>query len=115
MNKLSLLTAKAVLLTSSLAACFGGETLAGHLMPSKCRNDDPKTHTRDCALQCRSTGFGVLTENGDYISFDAAGNKKATELLEKATGRTTDLRVSVQGARKGATLTVESIRWQESK
>ena len=114
MNKLSLLTAKAVLLTSSLA-CFGGETLTGHLMPSKCRNDDPKTHTRDCALQCRATGFGVLTENGDYISFDAAGNTKATELLEKSTSRTTDLRVSVQGARKGSTLAVESIRWQESK
>lgn len=111
MNRLSLLTAT-ILLASSLTG-FGGETLAGHLMPSKCRNDDPKTHTRACALECRSTGFGVLTESGEYISFDASGNTKAIELLQKSPKKTADLRVSVQGSRKGAVLAVDTITWQE--
>lgn len=108
---LSLLIAT-ILLSSSLTG-FGGETLAGHLMPSKCRNDDPKTHTRKCALECRSTGFGVLTEKGEYVSFDASGNTKAAELLQKSPNKTADLRISVQGSRKGAVLAVDTISWQE--
>jgi len=106
--KLSFLTAT-ILLISGLA-CFG-ETLNGHLMPAKCQTENPKTHTRDCALQCQSTGFGILTAKGEFVSFNPAGNTKAIELL-RSTAKTNDLRVSASGARNGGFLTVESIRWE---
>ena len=106
--KLFLLTAT-ILLTSGLA-CFG-ETLNGHLLPTKCQTENPKTHTRDCALQCQSTGFGILTAKGEFVSFIQPGNTKAIELL-RSTAKTNNLRVSVSGARRGGTLTVESIRWE---
>src|SRR3954454_22913928 len=68
-----------MLLASSLV-CFG-ETLDGHLMPSKCKNEDMKTHTKECALACKSTGFGIVTASGEYVSFNRAGNTKAGDLL----------------------------------
>lgn len=88
-----------------------GETINGYLMPAKCKNDDPKTHTAKCALLCKSTGFGVVTEDGKHLPFTPAGNDKAIALLE-ATAKTADLQVSVQGTRQGDLLAVESITWK---
>ena len=107
---MKLLCLAATILLSSGLACFG-ETVNGHLMPSKCKNEDPTTHSRDCALSCQSTGFGVLTASGEYISFNPAGNSKALELL-RADAKAADLRVSVQGTRNGSVLAVESISWK---
>lgn len=98
------------LLLSLGLSCFG-ETLDGHLMPSKCKNDDPKTHTAKCALICKSSGFGVVTTDGKYLPFTPAGNEKAIAMLH-STGKTADLQVSVQGTRQGALLAVESITWK---
>ena len=95
------------LLLSLGLSCFG-ETLDGHLMPSKCKNDDPKTHTAKCALICKSSGFGVVTTDGKYLPFTPAGSEKAITMLH-STGKTADLQVSVQGTRQGALLAVESI------
>ncbi len=95
----------------SLALTLYGETVNGHLMPSKCKNDDPKTHTTKCALTCKSSGFGVLTSDGKYLPFTPDGNEKAIALLQ-STGKTTDLQVYVHGTQQGALLVVESIAWK---
>ena len=60
---------KTLYLTSALLMSFGmacfGDTVEGYLMPSKCQGDEPATHTKECALKCKSTGFGVVTASGD--------------------------------------------------
>ena len=91
-------------------ACFG-ETVNGHLMPTKCKNEDPKTHTAKCALLCKSSGFGVVTADGKYLAFTPAGNEKAIAILQ-STAKTADLQVSVPGSRQGALFAVESITWK---
>jgi hypothetical protein len=70
------------------------------------------THTRSCALMpaCQRSGYGVLTfETNKYITFDAAGNLKAIQLLRSAT-KADDLRVEVTGQLQGDTIKVASIR-----
>jgi hypothetical protein len=106
---------KTTFLTTCLLLSFGltcfGETVDGHLMPSKCKKEDAKAHMTECALICKSSGFGVVTADGKYIGFTPDGNKKAIAMLQ-STSKTTDLRVSVQGTRQGALLVVESIAWK---
>lgn len=70
--------------------------------------DKPDEHTTDCALQCSKNGYGLLTGDGTYLKFDAAGNEKAIAAL-KATKKTDHLRATVVGKRTGDTVTVVSL------
>ena len=69
---------------------------------------DPDKHTKECALQCADGGYGLLTADGEFLAFDAAGNEKAVAALN-ATTKTDHLRATVEGAREGETIKVESI------
>jgi len=69
----------------------------------------PDTHTRDCALKCASSGFGIITSDNKYIKFDANGNKQITAAL-KASTKTDHLRVDVTGAVSGDTIKVTSVK-----
>lgn len=69
---------------------------------------DPDVHARACALQCQKSGFGILTADGTFLKFDAAGNARAIEAL-KASRKTDHLRVTVTGEREGDTLKVRSL------
>ena|SRR2546425_264950 len=106
---------KTTFLTTCLLLSFGltcfGETVDGYFMPSKCKKEDPKTHTTECALICKSSGFGVVTADGKYVGFTPDGNKKAIAMLQ-STSKTAHLQVSVQGSRQGPLLVVESIAWK---
>ncbi|MGH9508720.1 MAG: hypothetical protein ACRD2M_02190 [Terriglobales bacterium] len=70
---------------------------------------NPDAHTRACALQCQSSGFGILTEKNEFLKLDAAGNSRTIELL-KSSSKQDKLRVSVSGTRKGTTLEVKEIK-----
>ena len=105
-----------VLLTASLLALPGAAQEATFtnvpMIDTMCSAKaaaDPDGHTLACALQCQGSGFGILTENGDFLKFDAAGNDRALQLL-KSTSQQSKLRVSVSGTRKGDTLAVKEIR-----
>lgn len=69
---------------------------------------NPDAHTRSCALQCEKSGFGILTEKGEFIKLDATGNRRAIELL-KSSSKQDKLRVSVSGTRNGDTIAVKEI------
>lgn len=69
---------------------------------------DPDKHTTACALQCAKGGYGLLTQAGEYLTFDAAGNEKAVAAL-KATTRSDHLRATVVGTRQGEIIEVTSI------
>jgi len=69
---------------------------------------DPDSHTRDCALKCAGSGFGIVTKDQKFLKFDAAGNAKVTEAL-KASSQKDHLRVNVDGDVQGDTLKVKSV------
>jgi len=82
------------------------------LMDKNCSRkaaSDPDSHTRDCALQCSSSGYGIITADGKFLKFDKAGDQQSLKLL-KSTDRKDHLRVTVDGEEKDGTLAVKSIK-----
>jgi hypothetical protein len=69
---------------------------------------NPDAHTRDCALKCAGSGFGIVTKDQRFLKFDAAGNAKIAEAL-KASDKKDHLRVNVSGDVQGDTIKVDSI------
>ena len=67
-------------------------------------------HTQDCALgkDCAASGYGVFS-GGKYYKFDAAGDKKAKEMIEKSS-RESGLAFEVKGKLSGDKLTVASLK-----
>ena len=69
---------------------------------------NPDAHTKDCALMCQGSGFGIITNDKKFLKFDAAGNQKVlTEI--KNTKRKDHLRVDVSGEVQGDTLKVDTV------
>jgi hypothetical protein len=66
-------------------------------------------HTRQCALVCSKSGYGIMTADNQYLKFDAEGNAKILEQL-KASTKTDHLRVNVTGDVQGDTLKVQSVK-----
>jgi len=66
-------------------------------------------HTRDCALMCEKSGFGIVTADKKFLKFDADGNAKILEQL-KGSDKTDHLRVNVSGDVDGDTLKVTSVK-----
>jgi hypothetical protein len=69
---------------------------------------DPDKHTRACALTCKGSGYGILTEKGEFLAIDSAGNEKAATALQ-ATNKKDHLRATVKGTRDGNTIKVEQV------
>ena len=65
---------------------------------------EPDKHTKQCA----KGGYGLLTPEGAYLTFDPAGNEKTLAAL-KATKKADHLRATVTGERDGETIKVASI------
>ncbi len=71
-------------------------------------------HQRSCALAdaCQKSGYGVITAENKYLTFDAAGNEKALAAL-KASTKENGLKVMVEGDIKGSTIKVASLKLEE--
>lgn len=71
------------------------------------------THTRKCALMpdCQRSGYGVATHDNRFLKFDAAGNRKAAEMLS-ASKKEEDLEIEVTGEVQGDNIRVVSLAWQ---
>jgi hypothetical protein len=70
---------------------------------------NPDSHTRACALGCAASGFGIMTKDGTFLKFDAAGNDKILQAL-KASSKKDHLRVDVTGDANNGSLKVISIK-----
>jgi Tfp pilus assembly ATPase PilU len=70
---------------------------------------DPDSHTRACALKCAASGFGIVTQDKQFLKLDANGNAQVTEAL-KSSDKKDHLRVDVTGDVQGDTLQVKSIK-----
>lgn len=106
----------AVLLLS--AAALSAETVEGVLMDKMCSAKAAKEgfaaakmHTNECALMpnCAKSGYGVVTEDGSFLKFDAAGDKQAAEAL-KATNKKDNITVTVDGKVSEDSIAVKSLK-----
>jgi|KBSMisStandDraft_5_1062788.scaffolds.fasta_scaffold320480_2 hypothetical protein len=69
---------------------------------------NPDAHSKTCAIQCEKSGYGILSSDGKFLKFDAAGNKEVQAAL-KSTKKTDHLRVDVEGQVKGDEIAVKSV------
>ncbi len=109
MKKLAMF-AMGVLLCGGLAAqaeSWQGAALVDNQCAAKSKTD-PDSHTRDCALGCAKSGFGIVTADGNYLKFDAAGNEKALAVLN-STKKEDHLRVNVTGDVAGGVIKVKTL------
>jgi hypothetical protein len=95
-----------VLLLSGVALA---ESWSGTLVDVSCKGKDLAKHTKQCALGCAKSGFGVVLSDGKFVKFDEMGNGKAVDAL-KATAKEADLKVEVTGKLTGDILAVDSVK-----
>jgi len=99
----------AALLVSS--AAFASDWKNVVLMDQACSakaKTNPDAHNRACAIQCAKSGYGILTQDGQYLKFDEKGNQEAAKLLASS-DKKDHLRVNVQGEEKNGTIAVSSL------
>jgi hypothetical protein len=105
--------------TAALSAFAADTTVKGHLVDMACAREDGQkagfgaSHTKDCLqmAECVQSGYGVLTDDKKIIMFDAAGNEQAKKFIA-ALSKTSDIKVTVTGARSGDTMSVSKIELQ---
>jgi hypothetical protein len=110
MAKITVITAILLIALSSIAAAETWTNVS--LVDANCAakvKADPDKHTTQCALHCADSGMGILTSDGSFLKFDAAGNQKAIAAL-KATKKTDHLRATVTGDRNGDNIKVQSLK-----
>jgi hypothetical protein len=103
----ALIAVAALASTAAAAETWKDVPVVDTMCVSKVKSD-PDKHTTDCALKCAGGGYGLLTADGTYLKFDAAGNEKTVAAL-KATKKTDHLRATVVGERDGDTIKVASV------
>jgi hypothetical protein len=112
MKILASLLALGLLATPALAATFNDVPVLDVACSMKAASAaDADGHTRDCALACQKSGFGILTADNKFLKFDADGNAKILAEL-KSSDKKDHLRVNVTGEVKGDTLKVASVQLQ---
>lgn len=96
-----------------LAPPLSAEHIEGILMDKMCSAkmktyDAAKMNTKMCATKCSGSGFGLVVPGGKFLKFDAEGDKKAAAAL-KATDKTENLTVSVEGGVDGDNIKVKGL------
>ena len=102
-----MLLAAAMFAMPAMAADWKNAAVTDKMCSTKVKAD-PDSHTRACALQCKGSGFGVVTEKGDFLAFDEEGNKQMTAALE-ASKKKDHIRADITGTQDGNTIHVEKL------
>jgi hypothetical protein len=108
MKRLVLIAACALLLPAFAAAEDWSNVSIVDTQCSTKAKANPDAHTRECALMCAKSGFGILDKSGNFLRFDAKGNQEATKLFQNSSKKD-HLRVNVTGTTEGSTIHVQSI------
>lgn len=98
-----------VLLCSAALAC--AESFSGTVVDIMCRGKDLASHTRECAIACAKSGYGLVTAEGKFLKFNETGNARTLAALKKLS-REKDLKAKVSGTLHGDVLDVETIEFQ---
>jgi hypothetical protein len=102
------LIALSLLMLGSLAAA---DSFSGTVVDVMCRAKDLAGHTRECAVTCSKSGYGLVTADGKFLKFDESGNARTLAALKKLS-KEKDLKAKVTGAMDGEVLKVQSIDFQ---
>jgi hypothetical protein len=108
MKRLILLTSLALLFPVFMAAEDWSAVPIVDVQCSAKAKANPDAHTRDCALMCAKSGFGIVDKDGNFLKFDAKGNQEATKLLQNSSKKD-HLHVNVTGTKDGSTIHVQSV------
>jgi|SRR5580658_7605481 hypothetical protein len=87
------------------------ESFSGTVVDVMCRGKDLAGHTRECALTCSKSGYGLVTADGKFLKFDEAGNARTLAALKKLS-KEKDLKAKVSGSLDGEVLQVQAIEFQ---
>ena len=109
MRKLLFLTAIMASFIAVGAAETFNDTPVVDVSCAKSAAKDPDAHTRECALQCQKSGFGIVTSDHKFLKFDSKGNSLVLDALKKS-DKNAHLRVEVSGDVQGDTLKVTSLK-----
>lgn len=88
-----------------------GAEFSGTVVDIMCRTKDLASHTRECAISCAKSGYGLVTAEGKFLKFDESGNARTLSALKKST-QDKDLKVKVSGTLDGDVLKVQTIELQ---
>ena|SRR6185437_3461371 len=108
-------------LIAAMAGAGFAQDVSGTLMTTMCAakasKEGPEAvakHERTCNLKpnCAKTGFGVLTSDMKFFSFDEAGNAQAVKALQESTKKD-DMKVVVTGDVEGSKIKVTSLKLTE--
>lgn len=97
----------AVTFCLAAASAFAG-TWSGTVVDVMCKGKDVANHTKECALGCAKSGYGLVTSDGRFYKFDESGNAKALAAIKK-TSKEKDLKGTVNGTMDGDMIKVESV------
>jgi hypothetical protein len=112
------LTAIAMIVLS--ASSFAADVaLKGYLIDVACHARKSRTpeslagHSKGCMQMptCNNSGFGILTEDKQFIKFDDEGNEKARKFVGE-TKADHDFKVTVSGSMDGDKMKVDKIESQ---
>lgn len=100
---------------AGVAALFCGvaaaESWTGTVVDVMCKGKDLASHTRQCALNCAKSGFGLVLADGKFVKFDESGNAKTLAALKTST-REKDVKAKVTGSLSGEIIKVEALELQ---
>jgi hypothetical protein len=102
---------KFAVLTLTLAAVASAADFTGTVVDVMCRGKDLAGHTRECAVTCSKSGYGLVTADGKFLKFDESGNARTLTALKKS-GKEKDLKAKVAGTLDGDVLKVQAIDLQ---
>ena len=108
-----------LLVTLSASAFAGAVTIKGYLMDVSCsarkmrKDGAAAAHTKACLRvpYCDQSGFGILTEDKQFIKFDEGGNAKVRKFLADI-AKENDIRVTVSGSIDHDQIKVDKIELQ---
>ena len=93
------------------AAAFAQDWKDAHFIDAGCSGkmkDNTDAHTKECALKCSDTGFGIVVD-GKFLKFDDGGNKQTLAALKKSKKKD-HIRADVSGELSGDTIAVKSVK-----
>src|SRR4051812_23976555 len=101
---------RAFVLCVFAASLAAAETLSGTVVDIMCKGKDLAGHTRECAVTCSKSGYGLVSADGKFLKFDESGNVRTLAALKKLS-REKDLKAKVTGTVSGEILKVDSIEF----
>ena len=90
------------------AALASAEVFSGTVVDVMCKGKDLSSHTRQCALDCAKSGFGLVQADGKFLKFDESGNARTLSLLKKSS-KDKDLKMKVTGTMDGDVIKVQAV------